>query len=138
MRANEMQVGGAHYKGRETQHWDVIDRNGIGYLEGVATKYLCRWREKNGLQDLRKAEHYVVKLMEEVEEHGRRPRGCVTMEDLHGLKEGYGLDVHEYGAVHALLTWNSIHHLQAALKDIQDLIMTEEQRASQSSNAAVS
>lgn len=130
MRANDIQVGGDHYKGRDTQHWDVIDRNGIGYLEGVATKYLCRWREKNGLQDLRKAEHYVLKLLEEVHEHNRRPRGVVSELELIGLKNCYNLGTWECGAVRLLLTWSSAVHLEAALKDVRDLIMFEEQEAS--------
>jgi hypothetical protein len=127
MRANEIQVGGDHYRGRETQHWDVIDRNGVGYLEGVATKYICRHREKNGLQDLRKAEHYVMKLLEEVDEHGRRPRGTATLADVVGLRDGHNLNALEYGAVSMILRWNERAHLEAALKDIQDLLLEYEQ-----------
>lgn len=130
MRANEMQVGGGHYMGREIQHWDVVDRNGIGYLEGVATKYVCRYKEKNGLQDLRKAEHYVVKLLEEITENGRRPRGSATERELHGLRVGHELDATAYGAVHCLLTWSEKSHVEAALSDIKDLIMWAEQQAS--------
>jgi hypothetical protein len=129
-----MQVGGGHYKDRETQHWDVIDRNGIGYLEGVATKYLCRYKEKNGLQDLKKAEHYVIKLLEEVNEHCRRPRGQATMMELRGLREGYKLESTEYGAVAMLLTWSDRDHLIACLDDIRDLIMWEEQRLKEASS----
>ena len=32
--------------------------------EGCAIKYLSRWREKGGLQDLKKARHYLDKLIE--------------------------------------------------------------------------
>lgn len=130
MRANEMQIGGDHYKGRETQHWDVVDRNGIGYLEGVATKYLCRHRDKGGIQDVRKAEHYVMKLIEEVTEHGRRPRGSATMQDLRGLKECYDLQVYEYGAVFCLMTWSELDNLKSALDDIRDLLAQLEPAAS--------
>ena len=35
----------------------------IGYLRGNIGKYLHRWRYKNGLEDLRKAEWYLNKLM---------------------------------------------------------------------------
>lgn len=141
MRANEMQVGGGHYKGRATQHWDVVDNNGIGYLEGVATKYICRWREKNGLQDLLKAEHYLVKLLEEIDEHGRRPRGSATTAELIGLRDGYSLDATEYGAVHQILTWSERDQIVAALDDVRDLIMCEKDRpaeASPPSKSAVS
>jgi hypothetical protein len=35
----------------------------IGYLRGNIGKYLHRWRYKNGLEDLRKAEWYLTKLI---------------------------------------------------------------------------
>ncbi len=35
-----------------------------GYLEGCAQKYLWRWEDKNGKQDLEKAVEYLVKLIE--------------------------------------------------------------------------
>lgn len=38
-----------------------------GYLEGCAQKYLWRWEEKNGKQDLKKAVEYLVKLIETLE-----------------------------------------------------------------------
>lgn len=70
--ANESQVGGAHYAG-EVQHWDyAVAQFGIGYLQGQITKYACRWRSKNGLQDLQKAAHFLQKLQEVL--HARRLR----------------------------------------------------------------
>jgi len=62
--ANGIQHGGTHYKNKSIQIWDYITANGIGYLEGNAIKYLSRWKEKNGLEDLKKARHYVDKLIE--------------------------------------------------------------------------
>ena len=65
--ANAQQVGGSHYRDQVVQPWDFIARNGIGYLEGCAIKYLSRWRqkgEKDGVDDLRKARHYIEKLIE--------------------------------------------------------------------------
>lgn len=41
-----------------------------GYLYGNVLKYMWRWPEKNGLEDLRKAEHYLKWLIEEVEKNG--------------------------------------------------------------------
>jgi hypothetical protein len=38
----------------------------IGYLRGNIAKYLHRWRYKNGLEDLRKAEWYLRKLTDVV------------------------------------------------------------------------
>src|SRR6266436_5818764 len=60
---NARQVGGAHYRGAEFQHWDFVVDNSLGYFEGQVTKYVCRWRAKNGKQDLEKAAHYLEKLI---------------------------------------------------------------------------
>ena len=62
--ANDKQHGGTHYKGQVIQVWDYITANNIPYLEGNAIKYLSRWRYKGGIEDLRKALHYVEKLIE--------------------------------------------------------------------------
>ena len=63
-KANNMQVAGDHYKSKAIQPWDFIAANAIGFFEGNAIKYLSRWREKGGVEDLRKARHYIDKLIE--------------------------------------------------------------------------
>ena len=63
-RANDTQVAGDHYKQFKYETWDVILDWGLGYLDGNAVKYLSRWRHKNGLEDLKKARHYIDKLIE--------------------------------------------------------------------------
>ena len=40
-----------------------------GYLYGNVIKYMWRWKEKNGLEDLRKAAHYLMWLQEEVKKN---------------------------------------------------------------------
>lgn len=62
--ANATQVGGAHYAAKPIQPWDFIAANGLGYFEGNVVKYLSRWRDKGGVQDLHKAAHYLQKLIE--------------------------------------------------------------------------
>lgn len=62
--ANAVQVGGAHYKDRVIQPWDYIAANGLGYFEGNVVKYVSRWKDKGGVADLRKAAHYLQKLIE--------------------------------------------------------------------------
>jgi hypothetical protein len=64
MSANDMQVGGSHYAEKAIQPWDFIVSNNIGYLEGNIIKYVARWRQKGGIEDLRKAGHYLQKLIE--------------------------------------------------------------------------
>lgn len=63
MNANDKQVGGQHYKS-SIQHWDYVAANGLGYFEGQITKYVTRWRSKGGIEDLRKARHFLDKLIE--------------------------------------------------------------------------
>ena len=79
MGANDRQVGGQHYKketgvwvtcscGKRTfvplQHWDIARIFRLDYFQGQITKYVMRWRDKNGKQDLEKALHFVEKYIE--------------------------------------------------------------------------
>jgi hypothetical protein len=64
MSANDNQIGGSHYKGKAIQPWDYIVANNLGYLEGNVVKYISRWKEKGGIDDLRKVVHYAEKLIE--------------------------------------------------------------------------
>lgn len=63
MQANDLQVGGDHYKA-EYQHWDYVYDTGLNYLNAQITRYISRWRKKNGIEDLRKALHYARKARE--------------------------------------------------------------------------
>jgi hypothetical protein len=51
---NKNQVAGQHYKKMAIQPWDYIIQNQISYMEGSVIKYISRWRDKNGLEDLYK------------------------------------------------------------------------------------
>ena len=62
--ANATQVGGDHYKTQVIQPWDFIASNGIGFLAGNVVKYVARYKAKNGMEDLKKARHYLDKLIE--------------------------------------------------------------------------
>ncbi len=72
--ANNIQVGGEHYKAKAIQPWDYIIANQLGYLEGNVVKYVSRWRDKGGINDLKKARHYLDKLIE-IEEGGDGRQG---------------------------------------------------------------
>lgn len=63
-RALATQVGGAHYKDMEIQPVEFITKNGLGFLEGCVIKRVCRWKAKDGVQDLRKAIHEIELLIE--------------------------------------------------------------------------
>ena len=66
---NSHQVGGDHYASKDVQPWEAMEswmtpEAFSGYLLGNCIKYLSRYREKNGTQDLKKCEHYLAKLIE--------------------------------------------------------------------------
>ncbi len=62
--ALEKQIAGNHYKKFTIQPAEFCHVNGIGYLEATAIKYLCRWRDKGGFEDLDKAIHFIEILKE--------------------------------------------------------------------------
>lgn len=64
IKASDTQVGGGHYSSLAIQPSEFIHRNGIGWCEGNAIKYLVRHRKKNGREDLEKALHYIQLLIE--------------------------------------------------------------------------
>lgn len=55
----EYQIGGSHYKGLEFQPIELFIQNNLPFPEANAIKYLARWRNKNGIEDLRKAKQYL-------------------------------------------------------------------------------
>lgn len=72
MSANDKQVSGSHYQ-TAIQPWDYIISNDLGWCEGNVVKYVSRHKNKHGLDDLRKAMHYLEKLIE-VELHAEMAR----------------------------------------------------------------
>ncbi len=63
-KASDLQVGGDHYKSFSIQPSEFIFRNNLNWCVGNAIKYLCRYEEKGGDQDLVKARHYIDLLCE--------------------------------------------------------------------------
>lgn len=67
--ANQRQEGGDHYKKMGVEPWDVVDtwplEQQIGYYRGGALKYIMRMGSKDeSLQEIRKGQHYIQKLIE--------------------------------------------------------------------------
>ena len=58
------QVGGDHYSKLAIQPVEYINANHLTYLQGNIIKYITRYKDKNGLQDLQKARHYIDMLIE--------------------------------------------------------------------------
>lgn len=62
--ALNIQVGGRHYKDMPIQPIEYIQRNRLNFCEGNVVKYISRWRQKGGVEDLQKVLHYVNLLIE--------------------------------------------------------------------------
>jgi len=65
MSANEEQIGGEHYAvAGEFQHWDFAEKYNLSPTLYGFTKYLIRYKRKDGVTDLKKAIHFLNKRVE--------------------------------------------------------------------------
>lgn len=129
--ANDRQVGGNHYRKGELQHWDVVDRFGVPYLEGVGSKYPLRWREKGGVEDLRKTLHYIDKILESPADHPRWQRRFSLHTDLisaaSALCEAHAVGPVEGRVVRTLLQGFHRVNLRPVRDELENYIRTLEQ-----------
>ena len=123
--ANSHQVGGNHYK-CPFEHWDLVELNGVGYLEGCASKYVARWRKKGGVQDLQKALHYIDKTIELLEAGKKQPslyrREPGAAFPVNEFANANGLDARELLAVQLICDWRYKIDLTAARNIVEGLI----------------
>ncbi|MBQ0161098.1 MAG: DUF3310 domain-containing protein [Bacteroidales bacterium] len=64
MSAINEQVGGTHYKEMQYQPIKLIQKTGVDFFCGNVIKYVSRYKKKNGIEDLRKAKHYLEYMKE--------------------------------------------------------------------------
>lgn len=57
-----------HYKRWKIEPWDFIYTNDLPFWMGNIIKYVMRYDDKDGLQDLKKARAYLDKKIKEMEE----------------------------------------------------------------------
>ena len=67
--ANHKQIGGDHYMNMGVQPWKAMEswmtpEEFRGFLKGNSIKYLARCNAKGGIDDIKKAKHYIEKLIE--------------------------------------------------------------------------
>jgi hypothetical protein len=62
--ALEIQIGGGHYKDMKIQPIEFTMQNGLNFCQGNVIKYVTRYKAKNGIEDLKKAKHYIDLLIE--------------------------------------------------------------------------
>jgi hypothetical protein len=65
----DYQVGGNHYSKRSIQPWDAMEAwmtpvEFAAFLRGNVIRYIARYQDKNGVEDLEKCQHYLAKLIE--------------------------------------------------------------------------
>ena len=56
-----------HYKGKTVQPIDLIESMNMNFNQGNIIKYVSRYKDKNGIEDLKKAEWYLQRLIKEYE-----------------------------------------------------------------------
>jgi hypothetical protein len=64
MKSLKKQIGGNHYKKYKIQPIEFILKNNIGFCEANIIKYVLRFKEKGGAEDLLKAQHYIELLID--------------------------------------------------------------------------
>lgn len=72
----KQQVGGTHYTDMQIQPWEVTEawlthEECRGYYWGTIIKYLGRWPNKGGVEDLKKAAHFLKQLIEHEEKQSK-------------------------------------------------------------------
>lgn len=130
MKSNNTQVGGDHYKSAY-QHWDLVLTTQMGYLEGCATKYIARWRKKGGIEDLRKAQHYVQKLKDDVEQRAEIPCSLAAyrVREVEQFAKANSLPEFESVIIQIITIWRRPEDLDCALRAIGALIKTADDGA---------
>lgn len=64
---NSTQIGGDHYNKKAIQPIDYIIANDLNFCEGNVVKYITRYKDKNGVEDLKKAKQYIDFLIKDYE-----------------------------------------------------------------------
>jgi hypothetical protein len=120
MSANEKQVAGEHYKAGY-QHWDWSDDIRLSPMPYQVTKYLTRWKKKNGVQDLEKAKHFLDKYIELKNKEAQNRADCSNR-----FMNENNVDYYERDIIIKMMWFEDGHiaYLEQASEGIQRLINT--------------
>ncbi len=69
--AFDVQEGGSHYKDMKIQPMEYALANNLNYGQANAIKYISRYKNKNGMEDLNKAIHCIQLLIEFEEKNAK-------------------------------------------------------------------
>jgi len=68
----EKQIGGSHYKKFHIQPYEFISKNDLSFFQGNVIKYVCRYKNKAGIQDLEKIIHYCELEIKTMKDMGKK------------------------------------------------------------------
>jgi len=68
----DKQVGGDHYKKFKIQPYTFTRTNDLNFFQGNVIKYVCRYRDKNGIEDLQKIIHYCELEIEQMKKEKKK------------------------------------------------------------------
>lgn len=88
--ALDVQIGGDHYKKLKIQPMEYSMANGLDACQHTAIKYITRFRDKGGVDDLEKAKH-VIDMLIEFEKKARAEAALEALaQNAQELGLGYG------------------------------------------------
>ena len=68
----DKQIGGSHYKKFKIQPYEFISHNNLSFFQGNVIKYVCRYLNKNGIEDLEKIIHYCELEKKKLKDMGKK------------------------------------------------------------------
>ncbi|GAB5451810.1 MAG: hypothetical protein Hals2KO_21380 [Halioglobus sp.] len=132
MTALDRQVGGDHYKDLAIQPVEFAMVLQLGFCEGCIVKYVTRWRAKGGIEDVRKASHFLQFIEESSLYRSSLQQlrsGQVPLVDSPAAGDRYcesnDLSNPEAGVIRHITWWaasGAEHELKSARKWMQELM----------------
>lgn len=115
--ALQRQEGGKHYKGFVIQPVEFLLASGYDFCLASAVKYLSRWREKNGIEDLRKAVHF-IQLRVELIDRIATPKATPLM-SMNTFIDRNRIPLAEAGILRLIEMWSWAEHYGMKMLDVQ-------------------
>lgn len=78
----DKQVGGNHYEKMAIQPIEYILANKLGFVEGSVVKYVSRWEDKGGVEDLKKARQLLDMKISDLEAEPVEPVEPLSLSEL--------------------------------------------------------
>ena len=110
-----IQIGGSHYKKWIYQPIELCVDMNLSFIQGSIVKYIVRYQDKNGLEDLRKVVHYCELAIEL--KHVPKLKDCLRTY-IHRFCEENKLDTFQAKVIRNMATCD----FQSIIKDVTNYI----------------